>query len=254
MNGPYSPTVGRSTDPPPAVESYLRYVGPCHRCAYLSDRYARIENEYVIRMTADEYVERLFRGWRRFGKGLFRPRCSSCSECRSLRIDAAQFRPDRSQRRNRQMNEGVVRLRIGRPSFTPAKLELYDRYHQFMAQTKDWPERDTDADDYRDSFVNNPFPTEEWRYEIDGELVGVGYVDELCVGLSAIYFFHAPEHRARGLGTWNVMQLIDQAHARQLLHVYLGYYVADCPSLAYKARFVPNQLLARDGKWHNFRM
>ena len=37
-----------------------------------------------------------------------------------------------------------------------------------------------------------------------------------------------------------------------LEHVYLGYYVADCPSLAYKATFGPNQLRWPDGRWRDF--
>ena len=61
---------------------------------------------------------------------------------------------------------------------------------------------------YHSAFVSNPFPTEEWSYTLDGRLVGVGLVDALAVGLSAIYFVHDPVHHRRGLGTWNVLCLI----------------------------------------------
>ncbi len=148
---------------------------------------------------------------------LFRPACRSCTACRPLRVFVDRFRPDRSQRRARRANEGVVQLRIGKPSVTRAKLALYDRYHAHQADAKGWPQHPAkDAASYNHSFVHNPFPTEEWCYHLGGRLVGVGYVDSLPEGLSAIYFFHEPAERHRGLGTWNVLRLIEEAAARGL--------------------------------------
>src|SRR5262249_50511535 len=201
-----------------------------------------------------EYLERMLHGWRRFGAMLFRPHCRGCSACRPLRVDVARFRPDRSQRRARQANEGEVELRIGRPSVTRAKLNLYDRYHAFQADAKGWPQHPArDAEGYANSFVLNPFPTQEWCYYLGGRLVGVGYVDDLPGALSAIYCFYDPDERRRSLGTWNVLSLIEHAQKRGVPHVYLGYYVAGCRSMEYKARFVPNQVLGPDGRWHDFR-
>ena len=91
--------------------------------------------------------------------------------------------------------------------------------------------------------MDNPFPVEEWCYYIGQRLVGVGYVDPLPAALSAIYFFYEPEQRDRSLGTYNVQQIIESARKRQIPHVYLGYCVEGCPSLEYKARFQPNEVL-----------
>jgi arginine-tRNA-protein transferase len=110
-----------------------------------------------------------------------------------------------------------------------------------------------DAVSYINSFVENPFPTEEWCYFRGSQLVGVGYVDSLPGGLSAIYCFYDPEQRQRALGTWNVLCLVEEAARRQLPHVYLGYFVAGCPSMEYKTHFTPNQLLGVDGTWRDFR-
>jgi leucyl-tRNA---protein transferase len=38
-----------------------------------------------------------------------------------------------------------------------------------------------------------------------------------------------------------------------LPHLYLGYHVAGCRSLEYKANFRPNETLGVDGKWRTFR-
>jgi hypothetical protein len=147
---------------------------------------------------------------------LFRPRCPACSACVSLRVDVARFVPDRSQRRAMKANADVA-LDIGEPSLTHEKLALYERYHAYRAATRGWPWRGEDPYSFHGSFVSNPFPTEEWRYTLDGRLVGLGYVDALPAGLSAIYFVYEPAEADRGLGTGNVLRLIAEARARELL-------------------------------------
>jgi arginine-tRNA-protein transferase len=154
----------------------------------------------------------------------------------------------------------MIELSIGEPAVTREKLALYDRYHSHQADAKGWPyNRPRDAESYAESFVEHPFPVEEWCYYLEGRLIGVGYVDDLPVeprglaGLSAIYFYYEPEERHRSLGTWNVLSLIDEAARRGLPYVYLGYYVEGCPSMEYKPRFVPNELRGDDGVWRPFR-
>jgi arginine-tRNA-protein transferase len=239
------------------MESLFRYVAYPTPCGYLPDRLWSLEYEHVRAMTPAEYLQRMLEGWRRFGTMLFRPACRSCTACRSLRVHAGRFAPDRSQRRTRKANEGVVRLRVGKPSVTRAKLALYDAYHAHQADAKGWPQHPAkDAASYADSFVRHPFPVEEWCYYLGGKLVGVGYVDCLPEGpdggLSAIYFFYDPAEKQRSPGTWNILRLIEEAARRGLPYVYLGYYVEGCPSMSYKLRFVPNQLRGEDGVWRDF--
>ncbi len=236
------------------MESLFHYVAPPGPCGYLPDQEWTMEYELMNELSPAEYQDRLLAGWRRFGAMLFRPRCAVCRACQSLRVAVDQFQPNRSQRRARRLNENDVELRIGAPHVTPAKLRLHDRFHDYQAAHKGWPLHPAkDAGSYRDSFVDNPFPIEEWCYELDGQLVGVGYVDVLPDSLSAIYFFYDPAFRKRSLGTWNVLSMIDSAKARRLPYVYLGYYVAGCASLEYKANFAPNEVLGPGGRWRRFR-
>jgi leucyl-tRNA---protein transferase len=170
-----------------------------------------------------------------------------------VRVVVDRFRPDRSQRRVRKLNEGAIRLRIGPPAVSAARLALYDRYHAAQTAAKGWPLHPAkDSGQYASSFVDNPFPTEEWCYLLGNRLIGVGYVDVLPGGLSAIYFYYDPAERKRSLGTWNVLSIIERAAQRHIPHVYLGYYVAGCPSMLYKARFRPNQIRRPDGVWEDF--
>lgn len=235
------------------MESVHRFVTPPSKCGYLPDRHWSLEYEWVAAMTPAEYQDRLDLGWRRFGHALFHPRCPRCTACRSLRVKADLFQPDRSQRRARRANESETILCIGAPDLSCERLELYRRYHEFQARHKGWPEeRAANVEAYVDAFLLNPIPTEEWCYYRSGRLIGVGYVDALPKGLSAIYFFHDPDFRRLSLGTWNILRLIEEAQRRRLPFVYLGYYVEGSASMTYKARFVPNQLLETDGLWHDF--
>lgn len=236
------------------MESVFQYVASPSQCGYLPEQRWQLEYVIVRQLSPEEYLQRLLQGWRRFGVSLFRPRCPGCSACRTIRVLADRFRPDRSMCRLRKANEGVIRLSIGTPSVSPDKLDLYDRYHAHQAEAKGWPEHEVnDADSYHYSFVENPIPTQEWCYYLGNRLAGVGYVDDLPGGLSAIYFFYDPDFQDRSLGTWNILCLLEQAAARSIPHLYLGYYVEGCKSMLYKGRFVPNQILGADGSWHDFR-
>ena len=81
----------------------IRYTARPSRCGYLPDQLARMEYEHVLRIEPEDYRDRMLQGWRRFGHTLFRPRCRACSACQPLRVDVRRFRPDRSQRRVRDM-------------------------------------------------------------------------------------------------------------------------------------------------------
>jgi arginyl-tRNA--protein-N-Asp/Glu arginylyltransferase len=199
-------------------------------CSYLPDRQWSLVYKIVLHMTPEDYQRHLDRGWRRFGHALFRPRCPQCQACLSLRIPVATFRPNRSQRRCWNTNVDQLTRRITtRLQPAPDKLHLYQRYHEYQHHHKHWP---------NDGHIEQ----EEYVTSFQQQLLGVGYVDRLPLGLSAIYFFYDPDFRSRSLGTFHILSLIAEAQKAQLPYVYLGYYVAGCPSLEYKARFQPNEV------------
>jgi leucyl-tRNA---protein transferase len=236
------------------MESLFTFATVPSPCGYLPDQTWSLSYDIVGQITQEEYQERLQNGWRRFGFSLFRPECPSCKRCRSLRVIVGDFEPDRSQRRAMSANSSEVSLTIGTPAINKAKLELYHRFHHFQHVNKGWPAHgEENPGAYIESFIDNPFPTEEWCYFIGKRLVGVGYVDLLPAGLSAIYFFYDTEERSRSLGTYNVLSIISKAKERRLPYVYLGYFVEGCRSLEYKARFRPNEVVHTDGEWRTFR-
>jgi arginyl-tRNA--protein-N-Asp/Glu arginylyltransferase len=232
----------------------FRYLAPPAPCEFLPGRVWQMEYEFPTALTPALCMQRIEEGWRHFGGVLYRPRCPTCTACQSLRVDVQRFRPSRSQRRVRRANEEVVRLSIGRPSVTREKMELFDRYHEYQVTARNWPERPgNDAAGYQNAFVMRGFPRTEWTYTLADKLVGVGYVDELPGGLSAAYFFYDPDERDRGLGCWNILSLLEVSARRGLAWLYLGYYVEEYGSLAYKSKYVPNQVRSGDGAWRDYR-
>src|SRR5918993_4263791 len=207
------------------MKDTLVFVSAPDQCSYLPDRVVQMRYEMAPGMTAADYMGRLKAGWRRFGPIMFRNECPSCRMCQSLRVPVETFRPSTSQRRVWATNVAHVDVRIGQPASSPDKLDLFHRFQRHGHQTKGWS-----ADPGHDLrlFTNNPFPTEEWTYHVGERLVGVGYVDVLPEGLSAIYFFHDPQEAKRSLGTFNVLKTIEVARERRFAHRYFEDYVPGC--------------------------
>jgi leucyl-tRNA---protein transferase len=224
------------------------YDGTETSCSYLPTQRSTQRYVMVSELSAEEYSTLMLNGWRRFGYLIFMPICTACSECQSLRVLVNEFTPNTSQKRAIKANADV-RLVIGTPEVTEEKLTLYDKYHRFQAGHRGWNAHPKEsAENYSESFVWNPYPTQEWCYYVGEKLIGVGYVDAVPAGLSAIYFYYDPDERDRSLGTFNVLRLMQESVAREEEHLYLGYYVKDCQSLTYKANFRPYELYQL-GNW-----
>jgi arginyl-tRNA--protein-N-Asp/Glu arginylyltransferase len=222
-------------------------VEPPHVCSYLADRTAQLEVRVQLEVSPAELEAMLERGWRRFGAVYFRPACSGCAECVTLRIDTAAFRPTKSQRRAAKNAARLQRI-VGTPVNDAERLALYARWHAQREQVRGWDESPLDAERYGFDF-SFPHPAVRevaFRDPDDGGLVGLGICDETPHAISAVYFFWDPERAPPSLGVAHVVLLALDARARGLPHVYLGYRVLGCPSLAYKARYGPHELL--DGR------
>lgn len=79
------------TPEPPVTEMEL--VGTEDQCSYLPDQTSRMIWRLARRLTEDRYEQLLERGWRRFGRVLFRPSCPSCTACQGLRVSVNDFQP-----------------------------------------------------------------------------------------------------------------------------------------------------------------
>jgi len=217
--------------------------GQEYDCSYLPDRRACMHYRLAIRLTEARYEQLLERGWRRFGRTVFRPVCSACSECRSIRVNLSEFRPSKSQRRCRNRNSDI-QVSIHRPTVTTEHLDLYNDYHRDMHQRRQWPYREITQSEYVQSFLEGQFSfSREFQYRLDRRLVAVGLVDITRTAMSSIYFVHSADLRSRGLGTYSLLHEIGEGRRSRRRWLYLGYYIQDCPSMNYKNRFHPCEIL-----------
>lgn len=81
----------------------------------------------------------------------------------------------------------------------------------------------------------------------ESELVAAALIDVLEDGISLIYSFYDPHLPRRSLGTFIILDAIRRAHGKGLPYVYLGYWVGGSSKMSYKARFLPQERLTRDG-------
>jgi arginyl-tRNA--protein-N-Asp/Glu arginylyltransferase len=184
----------------------------------------------------------LSRGWRRFGPDYFRPRCGPCDECVPTRVPIAAFTSSKSQRRARAKC-AALRAVVGPPTVDDERLALYHRWHAARERARGWSPVALDEEDYLLSFALPHPAVREVAYYEGHALVGVGICDETPRAWSAVYFYYEPAWGDRSIGVANVLAQIEIARERRLDHLYLGYRVDGCPSMAYKARYRPQERL-----------
>lgn len=220
-----------------------RFKTEPYRCSYLPAQTACLEYRLIADLTADAYHELLRRGWRRFGWQYFRPACPECTECHSLRVQVDRFQPSRSQRRALKRNSHI-KVAVQSPTVTQRHLQLYNAYHEDMHHRKGWPHRPISADEYHQTFLAGDTGfAREFLYWDRGQLVGVALVDVVPDAISSVYFFHDPKWRSDGPGVFSILQQQRYAAERGLHYQYLGYFVSQCPSMAYKSRYRPHEIL-----------
>lgn len=223
----------------------LRGAAPPGACSYLPDETASLEYRYLLDIAPAEFEAMLARGWRRQGACFFRPRCPRCVKCRSLRVDVEAFTPTKSQRRSLKKNADV-RLVVREPSLTKEHLAVFDAYHADMHDRRGWTREPTTAEEYSRTFLAGHFAfAKEFLYLRGRELIGVGLVDVTPAAMSSIYFYHRPDWRPLGPGTFSALKEIEFARQTGRRWFYLGYWIAENPSMAYKNRFTPHEILER---------
>jgi arginine-tRNA-protein transferase len=173
-----------------------------------------------------------------------------------VRVPVAEYRSNRAQRRAWQHHADLV-SRVATLAFDP---EHYDLYLRYQATRHAGGGMDNDSkEQYSQFLLQSKVNTRlvEFRDPVaDGNGVGalrmVSIIDLLNDGLSSVYTFFDPDIEGASFGTYNILWQIEQCRALKLPYLYLGYWIAESPKMAYKARFRPVEIL-RSGRWDRLR-
>lgn len=230
-------------DVPPEV---LVYDKPGD-CAYIEGQTWRLPLRMPVRaLDRVELERRLERGDRRQGRMLYRTRCPSCIACEPIRVDVDRFVPGRTQRRVHRKGLALIETEVGAVEADAERVWLYNRHKRERGLAR--REKDANVAVYKLVLGDSCCETIEMRYRIDGQLVGIAIVDRSELSLSAVYTYFDPDYSKLSPGVFSILQQIELCRKLGLRYLYLGLYVARCPSMQYKARYLPHERLI-DGKW-----
>ena len=215
-------------------------------CPYLA---GRLERRLVTALGGDDpdrLHDRLLRaGFRRSQGYAYRPACAGCQACVPVRIPVAQFAFRRRWRRILRDNADLAASER-RAVATPEQYALFRRYldgrHAASGMAEmTWAE-------FRAMIEDSPVDTRviEWRRP-DRSLIAASLTDRCRSGLSGVYKFFEPDDARRSLGSLIILWHVEHAARLGLPYVYLGYWIACSPKMAYKARFHPLEQLTPGG-------
>lgn len=205
-------------------------------CPYLPGQWERKLVAELHGPSAREQHAHLSRaGFRRSHYYAYRPSCRACQACVPVRIAIDRFQHSKSQRRIWRRNADLC-ASIRRPQATREQYELFRCY--LASRHHDGEMATMSLDDYQRMVEETAVPTAviEFRDE-EGHLMAACLADWLDDGLSAVYSFFRPDMPARSFGTYCVLWLAEECRRRGLPYLYLGYWIANSPKMAYKGRF-----------------
>jgi arginine-tRNA-protein transferase len=211
------------------------YQDQPHACSYLEGRRARnIYPDPNRPINKQLYSHLIQHGFRRSGDHIYRPYCPDCEACVPVRVNVADFKPNRSQRRCLQRNRDI-QLKIKPAEFNSEHFDLYCRY--LAGRHRGGGMDNPSADSYINFLISSWCDTAFIEFRLQEQLVAVAVTDFIIDGSSAFYTFFDPEMSKRSLGTFAILKQIELARNYELSWLYLGYWIEESPKMRYKSRF-----------------
>ena len=218
-------------------------TGPESDCPYLEGRKWRVDYFFASQLTADELDILLTRGWRKFGMYYFRPVCNGCAECVPIRLRTAELSYSKSMKRALRRCAEIT-VRFNGLKYSDEIYEIYKNHSEVRFG------KVSSESDFLHSFYTQSCPAIQSEYYLKDKLIAVGFLDVSSRALSSIYFVYHTDYSDFRLGTFSVLRESEYALSLGLDYYYLGYYVRDNISMAYKNNFHVNEKMNwSTGKW-----
>ncbi len=231
-----------------ALEEIGFRVTPEHECSYLDNRKAItlfVDPNYPIVMKQYSQLAQL--GFRRSGSNIYRPHCNDCGLCIPVRVPVDEFKPNRSQRRNKTLNKDIS-VNVNDAVFDK---EHYDLYRQYMKGRHAGGGMDNDEPDSYETLISADWSVSKLlEFRLEDKLMMVAVIDCFDDGISAVYTFFDPEYSSRGLGVFGVLSEIDYVQSLKLDWLYLGYWNPKTNKMSYKSNYQPMEFFdGQEWQW-----
>ena len=222
------------------------YATSPYPCSYLPGREARSQVATPANLIDAEIYSSLVRaGFRRSGIFTYRPHCDKCRACVPVRLPVAELSTKRSQRRALKRH-GNLRVRELPLHFIDEHYALYQRYQQ--ARHPGGGMDEDSHDQYAQFLLQSRVDTRLIEFSDNEAVRMVSVIDVLDDGLSSVYTFFDPDMPGASFGVYNILWQATQCLALGLPYLYLGYWIAESPKMAYKTDFHPLEGYVR-GQW-----
>ncbi len=222
------------------------YLSNTEPCPYLANR----EEKKIFLIMNDinksnEYEFLIKNGFRRSHNILYNQVCTNCNLCKSIRINAKEFKLSKSNKRILNKNKNLFIKKLS-DSPTEEQYFLFKKYLKFKHCDSEMNEMN--FDDYCKMFNPTGISTKIYEYYYQDELVGCVISDFLADALSMVYSFYANSFLKNSFGKYLIIDHFRLAKEISKSYVYLGYWVEGSNKMDYKNNFNSSEVLI-DNEW-----
>ena len=225
------------------------YVTAPQKCPYIKGKIERkLFTALYGRDTVNLNDELSLQGFRRSQKVLYRPLCSNCSACLSIRVKVNEFYHSRSQKRVINKNKTIQRIKK-KSEATDEQYEIFKKYlhHRHLNGGMS----DMDALEFSSMIEETNVDSqiyEYWELKKDDkkQLVAVCLTDTNKDGLSMVYSFYDPKYNSQSLGKFMILDHINLTKRKNLDYLYLGYWIRGNSKMGYKSNYFPAEVFYKN--------
>ena len=221
------------------------YVTAPQKCPYIKGKVERklftaLYGRNSVKLNDDLSLQ----GFRRSQKVLYRPLCSNCSACLSIRVKVNEFQYSKSQKRVINKNKEIERIEK-KPEATDEQYQIFKKYLNYRHLNGGMS--DMDALEFssmiEETNVNSQI-FEYWKIKNSEkkELIAVCLTDTNKDGLSMVYSFYDPKYNSSSLGKFMILDHINLTKTQNLNYLYLGYWIRQNAKMGYKSNYFPAEV------------